>query len=74
MELEVRWGKLVLESRFGSSCAEVLVEEKRMNELRISERRKRIIVYLGGDLYSRILSVDDRSDQLIFEQRPEWKM
>jgi hypothetical protein len=38
MELEVRWGKLVLESRFGSSCAEVLVEEKRMNELLYTER------------------------------------
>ena len=33
MELEVRWERLVLESRFGSSCTEVLVEEKGMNEL-----------------------------------------
>ena len=38
MELEVRWGKLVLESRFGISCAEVLVEEKRMNALLYTER------------------------------------
>ena len=38
MELEVRWERLVLESRFGSSCAEMLVEQKRMNELFYTER------------------------------------
>lgn len=33
MELVVRWERLVLESRFGSSYVEVLVKDKRTNEL-----------------------------------------